>query len=391
MSAARHGAAALFFAHFLFVGIYAPYLGLWLDGRGLSIVQIALLLSLPQWLRIVAPPFWGWLSDRTGRRIGLLRVSAVLALGLVLCFPFAQSMVAVAAVMLLLSFMTAAHGPIGEAIALEQAQGDVGRYGRIRLWGSVGFVATVVSGGWALDLLGVDALPWIMAVCVAFLVGVTLLVPESKILVGRAARADSRRPIGERLREPQVIAFFVSAFLMIAAHGALYSFWSIYLERHGYSRTQIGLIWAVGVVAEIALFAAQRALFVRFDAMRLLAASFLVCAVRFALVGLTDAALWVVLLTSLMHAVTFGVHHSASMAVMHRWFDPSQQAQAQAAFIVVGYGLGGGLGGLGAAWLWEQVSPGAAFLGSAAAALLGWGAVVLAMRLGDPRAAPRAS
>jgi MFS transporter, PPP family, 3-phenylpropionic acid transporter len=82
-----------------------------------------------------------------------------------------------------------------------------------------------------------------------------------------------------------------------------------------------------------------------------------------------------------MHAVTFGLHHSASMAILQRWFGPQQQARAQAVFIVVAYGLGGTIGGLSAGWIWDRVSPEAAFLSAALAGLLGWVAVLVSSRL----------
>jgi PPP family 3-phenylpropionic acid transporter len=183
------------------------------------------------------------------------------------------------------------------------------------------------------------------------------------------------------------MAFFVSAFLMVFAHAALYSFFSLYLERLGYSRTAIGAIWGLGVIAEIALFSVQRSIFARFSPMSLLAFSFLVCAARFALVGASDGALWLLLFCQLMHAVTFGLHHSASMALLHRWFGSARQGGAQATFTVVAYGLGGASGGWFAGWLWQTFSPQAMFYGAALAALLGFVAVRLSARL-DRRRLP---
>jgi len=367
---------ALFFAYFAFVGLFSPYLSLWLDARGLSIGQIAVLMSLPQVLRIVAPPFWGWLADRGGRRVPLLQGSALASLAVLLAFPLADGMAAYVLLMLTLFFLTAAQMPVGEAIALDLARGDAGRYGRMRVWGSVGFVVTVLAGGPLLDAFGVGALPWLMAAAVALLVLVTFRLREP------AAARPSRAAVslGERLREPAVLLFLVSAFLMVFAHAALYAFYSLFLERLGYSKTAIGLMWAVGVVAEIALFVMQRRLFDRLTPMRLLSFSFLVCALRFVLIGASGGALAVLVLAQVMHAITFGLHHSASMAVLHRWFEPAQQARAQAAFIVVAYGLGGSIGGVTAGQLWERVSPSATFFAAAAAGALGWAAVTLAAR-----------
>jgi len=371
------GVRALYFAYFSFVGIFSPYLSLWFDARGLSIGEIAVLMALPQLLRIVAPPFWGWLADRGGRRVALLRGAAIGALVVLLAFPLADRPVEYAGLMLLLFFLTAAQMPIGEAIALDVARGDAGRYGRMRMWGSVGFIVTVVAGGPVLEVLGLRALPALMAGTMALLVAVTLSIPEPA--AGRAPGA--AEPILGRLREPAVLAFLASAFLMVFAHAALYAFFSLFLERHGYGTTAIGAIWGVGVAAEIALFVLQRRLFDRASPMRLLAFTFLVCGLRFAMVAASDGALWVLLWAQTMHAATFGLHHSASMAVLHRWFPPAQQARAQAAFIVVAYGFGGALGGLACGWLWERIAPAAAFWGASAAGLAGWVAVVLAARL----------
>lgn len=392
------GVRALFFAYFSFAGLFAPWLGVWLDARGMSIVQIGLLLAVPQVMRLVGPPLWGGWADRTQRGILLLRCSAAGALILVALLAVTGQAWEIGLALALLCFMTAGQMPIGESMAIRQVQGDPGGYGRIRIWGSTGYIVTVLGGGAVLDALGLDAWPWVMAVSLLGLFGVTLLMREEPkpgadtplVVTDQAADKGAGRAstkiaatsgegtgttagtsILSRLREPAVLAFLVSVFCMIFAHGALYGFWSLYLERHGYSRFEIGMIWALGVVAEILLFALQRRLFDRFGAVSLLVFSFWIAALRFALMALTEAQVWVVVLTSLMHAVTFGVHHSASMALLHRLFPASQQGRAQAAFIVVGYGLGAGLGGVVAGLLWESLMPSATWWGASLAALLG--------------------
>jgi MFS transporter, PPP family, 3-phenylpropionic acid transporter len=375
-SAGTGGIRALFFAYFAFIGIFSPFLSLYLAARGLTIVEIAVLLALPQLLRIVAPPFWGWMADRSGRRVLLLRSSAAAALCALLLFPLATDAFGLAVLMLVLFFLTAAQMPIAEAMALGVAGADQGSYGRMRVWGSVGFTLTVLGAGPLLDLWGVEALPWLMAGSMALLVGVTFALPEQARPVPMQAVASVR----QRLREPAVQAFLASGFLMMFAHAALYSFFSLFLARAGYSPTAIGMIWGVGVLAEIVLFMLQRRLFDRVGAMRLLAFSFLVCALRFAMIGWSDGALWILLQAQLMHAVTFGLHHSATMAILHRWFEQQQQARAQALFIVIAYGLGGSIGGLTAGWIWDRVSPEAAFLSASVAGLAGWVAIVVSSR-----------
>jgi PPP family 3-phenylpropionic acid transporter len=362
------GIRALFLAYFTYVGLFSPYLSLYLAAIGLTIAQIGVLMAVPQVLRIVGPPFWGWLADRGGSRVLLLRVSSVGAVLSALLLPWAGERFALLLPALaLLFFMTAAQMPIGETIAMRDAEGDAGRYGRIRIWGSAGFIVGVVAMGPVLDAWGMRSLPWWMA---AVLVG---LAASTWML--RAVPPPSGAPpamrVRERLRQPRVQAFFASAFLMLFAHAALYAFFSLYLAQLGYSKTAIGLLWALGVIAEIGIFWVQHRLFERFGVIPLLGASLWTAALRFALIGLSAGWLPALVLAQLLHAVTFGIHHSATVATLQRWFEPAQQARAQALYVMIGYGLGGALGVLVASWVWTAVSPPAAFVVSAAAAALG--------------------
>lgn len=376
------GVRAQFLAYFSFAGLFAPWLGIWLDDRGMSIAQIGLLLAVPQVMRIVGPPLWGGWADRSHRGVLLLRLSALGSLMLVALLPFMRSGWEVACALAVLCFMTAGQMPIGEAMALRQVQGDPGGYGRIRIWGSSGYIVTVLGGGAVLDTLGLEAWPWVMAFALMGLLAVTLLMREQTAPMRGPAQS-----LGARLREPAVVTFLLSVFCMIFAHGALYGFWSLYLERQGYSRSAIGLIWALGVLAEILLFAAQRWLFSRFAAVSLLKISLWVAAARFAFIALTEGQIVVVVLTSVLHAVTFGVHHSASMAVLHHLFPAAQQGRAQAVYIVVGYGLGAGIGGIVAGLLWEHFSAAATWWGAALASLLGVVTVLCHLRCRQPEGA----
>jgi PPP family 3-phenylpropionic acid transporter len=369
------GVKALFFSYFALVGAFSPYLALYFESVGLTIAQIGVLMAMPQFMRIFGPPFWGWMADRSRHRVSLLRASAVVSLVVSLGIAAAGGSYGwLLALLALLFFATAAQAPIAEAMALTVSGGDSGRYGGMRLWGSIGFVIAVAVAGPVLDRVGVGRLPWMMAGLISLLLAVTWRLPEPDVVRGRAVS------VRRRLREPVIAAFFASCFLMLFAHAALYAFYSLYLDRLGFSKTAIGAVWTLGVLAEIVLFRVQRPLFERFGALPLLSFSMAVTVVRFALIG-WDGGWWpVVVVTQLMHAITFGMHHSAVMALLHRWFEPAQQARAQALYTTIGYGIGGSLGGLAASAWWQQAGPPAAFYGAAVAAALGWLAVALCQR-----------
>lgn len=366
------GVCALFFTYFLYVGTHSPYLSLYLSDQGLTVAQIGLILSLAPATRLVGPMFWGGLADRTGARILIMRVCASIAILALAALAWAGGVflwVAVFATVLFLA--NSGQVPINEAIALEASGGASARYARMRMWGSVGFIVAVLGMAPVLDSLGTGSLPWWLAGMMLALLAATWLIPEE---IGRRLSTGAGPvggPVWLSLRDPKLLAFFASLFLMIYAHGAFYAFFSLFLEHHGYGKPAIGMLWALGVIAEIGIFYFARPLFERFSPLTLLGFSMIVAVLRFALVGLSDGSLAVIALTQVMHAVTFGVHHGATQALLQRWFDPSRQASAQGLFSTIAYGMGGTLGGLGASALWVSWAPEAAFFGAAVAAAFG--------------------
>ena len=144
--------------------------------------------------------------------------------------------------------------PLVEALTFAHVRDAPARYGRIRLWGSIGFVVAVLGGGWLLDGRPISLLLWLTLAClVLVLVAALLMREESRAESVQPARASAEAP-NQRLRiDRAVTATLLAAGLMAIAHGPLYAFLSLHLEQAGYSRTAIGWLWALGVFAEIAV------------------------------------------------------------------------------------------------------------------------------------------
>jgi MFS transporter, PPP family, 3-phenylpropionic acid transporter len=155
----------------------------------------------------------------------------------------------------------------------------------------------------------------------------------------------------------------------------LYTFLSLYLKQLDYNKTEIGVFWVLGVLVEIAFFYVQGRFFKRFGVYPLLTATFVLAAIRFALIAEFAHVVVLLVIAQLLHAATFAVHHSASVLTVQRWFAGAAAARGQALYISLGYGVGGTAGSLAAAWLWSTISPSSAFLASSVASLLGWWAV----------------
>jgi PPP family 3-phenylpropionic acid transporter len=355
--------AAFYCAHFIHGGLFMAYFPLWLAWRGFSAVEIAWVLALPQIMRTFAPAGWGWLADRSGAMRGLVAISCG---GFVLGYaalPFAQSFTAVTLVIGLTSLVWAGALPLVEAITLGALAAQPGRYGPIRLWGSVGFIAAVLAGGAWLETGPVEVLPWALVAFAVAALAVALSLP------GGGARPHAE-PAPWRLDAP-ILRLLACGFCMTAAHGTLYVFFTLYLERLGYRATTIGVLWTLSVVAEIFVFLFLPQLFRRFSLSAILVASFACAVLRFLLLGWFADTLWVVAMAQLMHAATFGAFHAAAVAAVHRVFPEAAQARGQTLFSSLAYGAGGAVGALAAGGLWELGGPGLAFSVSALAGLVG--------------------
>jgi PPP family 3-phenylpropionic acid transporter len=362
--------AAFYFAHFAWGAIFVAYFPLYLAARGFSALEIAWVLALPQIARTVAPPAWGWLADRTGALRAIVAFSsAVSAIGF-MAVGFADSFAAIALIVAAMSLLSAGALPLVEAMTLGALAGEPGRYGPIRLWGSIGFIVTLLGGGAWLDRQPVESLPAaIVLFCLAAFAIALSLRPE-----GVAARP---RPAALQVGRAALL-LLGAGFCMAVAHGTLYAFLSLHLERLGYSGMQIGVLWTLGVVAEIVVFLALPALFRRFSLAGILAFSFACAVVRFLGIAWLAHYLWIIVAAQLLHAATFGAFHAASVAAVHRVFAASAHARGQALYSGVTYGAGGAFGALAAGWAWQAGGPGPAFSVSAAAGLAG---LLLAMAL----------
>jgi len=365
----------LFFAaYFAGVGVLAPYFPLYLEHRGLTAAQIGVVMAVAQGMRIFGPTAWGWLADHTTERVRILRFTSVAA---TICFVpvlFPGGFGYVLLTMFAVHFFMTGQIPIAEAMTASRLRGDpqaAARYGRLRAWGSISFVIVVLATGVLLDWAGVGLQPWLV---LAFLAGTALtaqLVREAPPPLHGTAPVSLRRLFAE----PRVRWFFLSVLLMIFAHGALYTYFSLHLAALGYSKSAIGMFWVVGVIVEIGFFFVQGRVFARVDPFSLLAASFALAAVRFALIAEFAHVIVLLVIAQALHAASFAVHHSASILTIQRWFHGSATARGQALYVSIGYGIGGTAGSLLAAWLWSEFGASGAFLSSSAAALAGWLAV----------------
>src|SRR5574340_1139275 len=242
--------AGFYFFYYAFVGMFAPYWSLYLRSIHFSAIEIGILMSMQPVMRMIAPNLWGWLADRYGKRrevvVAAASLSALFYLGVFVTTSFWGMLL----VLGLMSFFWSASMPLVEATTLTWLGKNTAHYGRIRSWGSIGFIVSVVGLGYAFDYIAIAWLLWAGVVCELGLLLFARQIPPTEVL---AHHTDSQS-IRNIVLQPGVLALFGACFLMSVAHGPYYTFFSIYLVEHGYAKSAVGGLWALGVICEIGVF-----------------------------------------------------------------------------------------------------------------------------------------
>ncbi|RMP25841.1 Transporter [Pseudomonas coronafaciens pv. coronafaciens] len=340
--------------YFALLGASAPFMALYLSHLGFASARIGELIAIPMLMRCVAPNVWGWLGDYTGRRLAIVRFGAVFTLLAFSLILLEKTYAWLALVMALYAFFWHAILPQFEVITLAHLQGQAARYSQIRLWGSIGFILAVVLLGRVFERFSLDLFPYILLAIMAGIAVSSWWVPNAQPPIS-TREADGRGFI-RQLARPGVLAFYISVALMLFSHGPYYTFLTLHLEALGYSRGLIGMLWAVGVVAEVLMFMAMSRILQRFSVRQVLFASFLLAALRWLLLGLFAKHLPALLVAQVMHAATFGSFHAAAIHFVQRSFGPRQQGQGQALYAALS-GVGGALGALYSGYSWNALGP----------------------------------
>lgn len=357
-----------YFFYFAFVGAFSPYFGLYLQSISFSAWDVGLLMSQMQLMRLVGPYVWGWLADRGHGRVGIVRLAGGISFLGFLAFFWLERLEPMLVAMAILAFFWSAALPLVETLTFDHLRGQPGRYGSIRLWGSVGFIITVLGTGALLDWVPEVGVLWVCTLILGGILLFSLLVPEAP----PRPHAGVQEPVGSILAQPRVRALLAACFAMSAAHGAYYIFYSIHLAAHGYSKSEVGLLWSLGVLAEILIFLLMPRLTRWLGLRQILLISFAAAVLRFLMMGWGVGSLALLLLGQLLHALTFGSYHAAAIAAVNHWFPGRSQARGQALYSSMSFGAGGLLGGLISGWIWDGVGAGWVYTLSALFALLGW-------------------
>lgn len=380
--------SSFYFAYYAALGAFTPYWSLYLAAHGHDAAAISILMSLWYATRIAAPSVWSVLAGRAARPVAWLRIGCASILAGFVPFFLPLGFAGMFAAMCLFCFAWNAVMPQFESITLSHLAGCSERYGGIRVWGSVGFIAVVALFGVLLDHVAATELPWLMLPLYVLLLGTAF---ANDYAPGAADPERQASGFLRYLRRPEAIAFLGVAFLMQVSFGPYYTFYSLYLDQHGYRASALGAYWAVAVAVEILVFFLAARILARWGATRVLVVALASAAVRWWVTALWPDHAILMGIAQLTHALNFAGFFAACMQWLARLFPGRANGHGQGAFYGLSSGIGGVAGALLAGWIWERHGSSASFLAGGfialAAALLAWWFLLRRVRPHDPAAA----
>ncbi|MEK7991627.1 MAG: MFS transporter [Thiotrichaceae bacterium] len=340
-----------YFFYFASLGALMPFWGLYLQNIGFNSRQIGELVALLLVTKLVAPNIWGWLADSSGKHLVWVRGGSLLAFISFSGLLIDQSYWWYVFIIVLFSFFWNAILPLIEVTTFAYLGDNAKRYSHIRLWGSVGFIVTVVALGLFFEKFSILWLPYLLIVLFIGIWLTSLVIPEKIIHTSPQTQAS----LSQIAFRPEIIALFIVCLLLQMSHSPYYTFYSIYLEDYGYSRDVIGWMWALAVIAEVALFALSYWLLKYFSLANLLITTCLLTALRWWLIANFITSFPILIFAQLFHAISFGLYHLVAIQLIHQYFTGNLKGRGQALYSSISFGAGGALGSYLSGYSWEYL------------------------------------
>ncbi len=340
--------SSFYFFYFALVGALSPYFSLYLNDIGLTAQAIGTVNAVIMGTKIIAPNLWGWLCDRTGKRLKIISIGSFFAL---MCFGglfYWKTLLPILFITFIYSFFWNAVLSQFDTVTIQYLKKDSNRYSQVRVWGSIGFITTVIILGWFFDFFSIEYLIPIAWVLLLLVWLSTLTLQEPLIEVSETTGIHWLK----LLKKPAIIYFFIAAFLLQFSFGAYYTFFSLHLESFNYSRMSIGLLWALGVFCEVILFVFIHRFMSKKNVPKIFFWSLVLTGFRWLIIAFFTDNLALIILAQTIHALSFGACHAACIELIRHFFRHSNIGQGQALYSALTFGAGGALGAMSGGFLW---------------------------------------
>ena len=359
------------------VGVLQPYLPTLLEARGLGATEIGIVMAVLTWTRVFVNPVAAHVADVTGRR---KRLALLATAGACIGFAALTGAYGFWAVLAALAFASACQGPVlpvGENLCLLTIRARGLEYGQLRAWGSVAFIAVTTAAGYWLETSPKAHIAWMLVAGWLVILASVACLPDLRAPADKdRAKGFRATPAWSLLKDGRFRLLLAAAAANMSAHAVLTGFSTIHWLKAGIVESQIGMLWSIGVVAEIALFWASAPIVRRLGPGWLIALGAAGGVIRWTGLGLTTD-FWALLALQSLHGLTFGAAHLGAMTYLQRHVPAEISASGQALYSSLGMGVAMALMLPAAGWLYAEYA-GGAFFAMAALSAVG---VILAVRL----------
>lgn len=330
--------SAFYIAIFCVIGSQMPFWPVWLQAKGMGGVEIGVLTAIPVLAKLIFSPLFASFGDRLGERKRLMLLFLTAAFLSFLAFQFVSGFAGLLVVSLLYGMFWAPLMSFGDNITLLSTRGTDLQYGRLRLWGSISFIAMSFGFGMVLDQSGDQMVYWVILLSIILTFIATLGLPDVRVTpLGKAGQ-----PIRRLLKDKGFRLFLLCVALIHGSHALYYAFATLHWRSLGFSDALIGFLWAEAVVAEVIFFIYGSKINARVAAYGLLILAASTAALRWTAYAY-DPNFIVIFIFQLLHAFSFGAMHLGAMSYMNRAVSVDLSATAQSLYGASAYGLGAGV------------------------------------------------
>lgn len=327
--------SAFYFLHFFGVGVTLPFLNIYYHSVGITALQLGWLNAAARISTSLVPPVAGVLADRIHRSREVLFFCVSLSALVGLTLWWSRGFWAFLVLISIYSAARGAIGPIAENISLRQLEKSGGQYGRLRWWGSLGFIVAALGVGKIIEMFSMDLMFPILFISAMALLPVVAQFPSN----WENSRPLLKKDLENLFRTRPLLHFYGSATLMAVSAGPFGLYFSIYLRELGMSAQLIGLAWTIGVVSEIFFLWFGGEIQKRIGLNGMIMAGIFATALRWECTILTTQ--WVALIAiQALHGITFGVYHAAAVQFVDRWSAATTKNTGQALYVAATFGIG---------------------------------------------------
>ncbi|MCB9481380.1 MAG: MFS transporter [Desulfobacteraceae bacterium] len=347
-----------YFIYFSILGVFLPYFNLYCHKIGFSGFEIGAIASLKTFSTIIFPLVWGFFADKFSIRKKIFVLVNLMSSLLWGGFFFSSSFYPM---MIIMFFYSLFHAPIVsflETFTVEILGKDKNNYGKIRLWGSIGFVLSVFAAGYVSDKAGIISVVYMIFAGSLIHFLLSLKIPEKEKISQELKTFDI-----SFLFRPQILLFLLASILMLGSHSPYYAFFSIYLSDIGLQNTFIGISWAIAVFAEIVMMHQSGLIFKKISPGKVLVFSMFAASLRWFVLFYSESS-FIILLSQVLHCFSYATFHMASILYIDELTPEGRKTTGQALNNALTYGLGLMAGNLLSGYFYDSAGGKALFLGA---------------------------